>query len=241
MHTNMLSTADLHLHTIHSDGHCTPAELVNHVLTKTDLRVIAVTDHDAIAGAYEAQRCATGSSLEVIIGEEISTREGHLLAYFIHELIPPGMSARDTIAAIHEQGGLAVAAHPYDWMVRSLGHYGMMRHAGGAEPYWAFDAIETMNASLRPRSANVRAAIDARTLGIPAVGGSDSHLLDTVAYGYTMFAGTSALQLRHAIITGQTQVAGRHWSMADLAIAGTRLIQKTVATFTMRSLGNVPS
>lgn len=89
MHTNMLSTADLHLHTIYSDGHCTPAELVNHVLTKTDLRVIAVTDHDAIAGAYEAQRCATGSSLEVIIGEEISTSEGHLLAYFIHELIPP--------------------------------------------------------------------------------------------------------------------------------------------------------
>lgn len=241
MHTNVLSTADLHLHTVHSDGHCTPAELVNHVLSKTDLRVIAVTDHDAIAGAYEAQRCAEGSRLEVIIGEEVSTREGHLLAYFIHELIPPGMSAHDTIAAIHAQGGLAVAAHPYDWMVRSLGHYGMMRHASGPAPVWAFDAIEAMNASLRPRSANLRAAVSAQALGIAVVGGSDSHLLDTIAYGYTTFAGTSALQLRHAIMTGQTQVGGRHWSMADLAIAGTRLIQKTVATFTMRRFGNVAS
>lgn len=241
MHTNVLSTADLHLHTVHSDGHCTPAELVNHVLSKTDLRVIAVTDHDAIAGAYEAQRCAEGSRLEVIIGEEVSTREGHLLAYFIHELIPPGMSAHDTIAAIHAQGGLAVAAHPYDWMVRSLGNYGMMRHASGPTPVWAFDAIEAMNASLRPRSANLRAAVSAQALGIAVVGGSDSHLLDTIAYGYTTFAGTSALQLRHAIMTGQTQVGGRHWSMADLAIAGTRLIQKTVATFTMRRFGDVAS
>lgn len=227
MHTNMLSTADLHLHTIHSDGHCTPAELVNHVLTKTDLRVIAVTDHDAIAGAYEAQRCAEGSRLDVIIGEEISTREGHLLAYFIHELIPPGMSARDTIAAIHEQGGLAVAAHPYDWMVRSLGRHHLLQNAQGQPPLWQFDAIETMNSSLFPQQANLQAAITAHILGLPITGGSDSHLLETVGYGVTLFNGHTAAQLRDAIVQRQTTVMGRRWSYGELATAAGRLIAHT--------------
>ena len=228
MHTNMLSTADLHLHTIHSDGHCTPAELVNHVLTKTDLRVIAVTDHDAIAGAYEAQRCAEGSRLEVIIGEEISTREGHLLAYFIQELIPPGMSARDTIAAIHDQGGLAVAAHPYDWMVRSLGRHHLLQNGQGNPPLWQFDAIETMNSSLFPQQANLQAAITARILGLPVTGGSDSHLLETVGYGVTVFAGHTADHLRAAIAQRQTTVMGRRWSYGELATAAGRLIAHTV-------------
>jgi predicted metal-dependent phosphoesterase TrpH len=116
-----ISKADLHLHTNYSDGYSTPAQLVDYVCDHTDLRVIAVTDHDAIDGAYEAQQYAQERNLDVIIGEEISTREGHMLAYFIERHIRTGMSARDTIAAIHDQGGLAVAAHPYDWMVPHLG------------------------------------------------------------------------------------------------------------------------
>ena len=220
--------ADLHMHTDHSDGHCTPAELVEHVLTHTDLAVIAVTDHDEIAGAYAAQRYAQGTALQVIIGEEISTREGHILAYFIHERIPPRMSARDTIAAIHAQGGLAVAAHPYDWMVRSLGRYGLAQRAAGAEREWAFDAIETMNASLRPRRANHRAARMAQQLGLPAVGGSDAHVLDTIGYGYTAFVGWSSGDVRQAISEGATRVGGTHWSMADMAHAGHKLVRRMV-------------
>lgn len=231
--------ADLHMHTVYSDGHSTPAELVQYVVQHTDLDVIAITDHDAIAGAYEAQRCAEGTRLHVIIGEEISTREGHLLAYFIHERIRPGMSACDTIAAIHEQGGLAVAAHPYDWMVRSLGHYGLLKRASGRTPEWRFDGIETMNASLRPRSANVRAASTAMLLGLPAIGGSDSHLIDTIGYGYTLFAGQSSHDVRQAMVSGAMRVAGRHWSMGDMAIAGGKLVQKLLVTAATRSMATM--
>jgi predicted metal-dependent phosphoesterase TrpH len=222
------SKADLHMHTDYSDGHCTPAELVEYVLAHTDLAVIAVTDHDEIDGAYAAQRHAQGTALQVIIGEEISTREGHVLAYFIHERIPPRMSARDTIAAIHAQGGLAVAAHPYDWMVRSLGRYGLARRAAGAEREWEFDGIETMNASLRPRRANYQAALVAQQLGIPAVGGSDAHVVGTIGYGYTEFAGQKCDDVRQAIIQGTTRVGGTHWSMADMAYAGRKLVQRMV-------------
>ena len=81
-----ISKADLHLHTNYSDGYSTPAQLVDYVCDHTDLRVIAVTDHDAIDGAYEVQQYAQTRNLDVIIGEEISTREGHMLAYFIERL-----------------------------------------------------------------------------------------------------------------------------------------------------------
>ena len=231
-----LSKADLHLHTTYSDGHSTPAHLVQHVLQQTTIRVIAITDHDQIDGAYEAQKHAEGTGLHVIIGEEISTREGHLLAYFIHERIRPGMSARDTIAAVHEQGGLAVAAHPYDWMVRSLGHFGLLTHAAEHHRFWDFDAIETLNASLRPRYANMRAAQAARALNLPAIGGSDSHLLDTIGYGYTLFRGHSPAHLRQAITTQQTTVDGTFWSMGDMVAAGSRLVQRTVTNMALRIL-----
>lgn len=237
-----LCKADLHLHTTYSDGTCTPMQLIDHVVTHTDMRVIAVTDHDEIAGAYIAREYAKERGIDVILGEEISSREGHILAYFIQERIAPGMSARDTISAIHEQGGLAVAAHPYDWMVRSLGRYGLLERATGANPEWAFDAIETLNSSLFPRYANVTAHRVAQRLGLPMIGGSDSHQLGTVGYGYTLCAGSSAADVRAAIVHGHTHAAGINWSYADLAIATGKLIERVSmagVTLAMRSVGIV--
>jgi len=237
-----LCKADLHLHTTYSDGTCTPMQLIDHVVAHTDLRVIAVTDHDEIAGAYIARDYAKNRGIDVIIGEEISSREGHILAYFIHERIAPGMSAHDTIRAIHAQGGLAVAAHPYDWMVRSLGRHGLLERAAGAAREWEFDAIETLNSSLFPRYANVTAQRAALQLGLPMVGGSDSHQLGTVGYGYTLCAGSSAADVRAAIVHGHTRVAGSNWSYGDLAIATGKLIERlSVAglSFVLRSVGIV--
>lgn len=222
-----MSKADLHLHTVYSDGYSTPAQLVDYVCDYTDLRVIAITDHDAIDGAYEAQQYAQTRNIDVIIGEEISTREGHMLAYFIERHIRNGMTARDTIAAIHDQGGLAVAAHPYDWMVRSLGRHHLLQNGQGISPFWQFDAIEAMNSSLFPQRANLQAAITARLLGLPITGGSDSHLLETVGYGVTMFAGHTADDLRVAIAQRQTTVMGRRWSYGELATAAGRLVAHT--------------
>lgn len=234
--------ADLHLHTTHSDGTCTPIELIDYVVNHTDLHVIAITDHDEISGAQMARDYAQGRGVDVIIGEEISSREGHILAYFIHERIAPGMSARDTIRAIHAQGGLAVAAHPYDWMVRSLGRYGLMQRAAGANPEWEFDAIETLNSSLFPRYANVTAQQAAIQLGLPMIGGSDSHQLRTVGYAYTVYEGRHAHDLRTALRHGRTTPAGANWSYTDLAVATGRLVQRVSTagvSLALRSIGLV--
>jgi predicted metal-dependent phosphoesterase TrpH len=67
---------------------------------------LAITDHNGIEGALEAQ--ALGD-VRVIIGEEISSSDGHLLGLFLRERIPFGLSGEETCAAIHAQEGLARA------------------------------------------------------------------------------------------------------------------------------------
>jgi predicted metal-dependent phosphoesterase TrpH len=157
------------------------------------------------------------------------------LAYFIQDRIAPGYSTSDTIRAIHEQGGLAVAAHPYDWMVRSCGRAGLLRRAAGSSPEWQFDAIESLNASLRPRAANTQAAAAAKVLRLPVIGGSDSHCVTTIGYGYTAFAGATAEDLRTAIVQQRTIAAGRHWSWGDMAEAGARLLTRSLNPWAVRA------
>src|SRR5579864_5949071 len=83
--------ADLHMHTTASDGWPAPRELVDYARA-TGLDVIAVTDHDTIEGALRACDHASGRSrLQVIIGEEVSSRDGHIVALFIEKRIRPGM------------------------------------------------------------------------------------------------------------------------------------------------------
>jgi predicted metal-dependent phosphoesterase TrpH len=85
--------ADLHLHTTHSDGDYTPAQLVD-LARRSGLSAIAITDHDTTSGIAPAADAADGR-LEIIAGVEITAehvgREVHLLGYFI-DLEDPGLS-----------------------------------------------------------------------------------------------------------------------------------------------------
>jgi predicted metal-dependent phosphoesterase TrpH len=205
------SKADLHIHTTHSDGTASVGALLEHVAVNTDLRVIAVTDHDTIAGALEARELAADYGVEVIVGEEVSTAEGHLLALFIEEPLPPRQPAAVTIAAVQAQGGLCIAAHPYDWLTPSLGRAGMVERCAGAGCEWPLDGVESFNASLWSARANARAAAAGERLGLPLLGGSDSHHLATVGLGYTLFPGHSAADLRYAIRLRATHPGGSAW------------------------------
>src|SRR4051794_16191097 len=100
--------ADIHMHTTYSDGNNTVDEVLEFVAQQCDFKLLAITDHDTIAGAIKARNLAPYYGLEVIIGEEVSTREGHLLALFIEQELPAGQPAATTIAAIHAQGGICI-------------------------------------------------------------------------------------------------------------------------------------
>jgi predicted metal-dependent phosphoesterase TrpH len=217
-----ISKADLHIHTTASDGAATVPELLEYVARTTDLRVIAITDHDSIAGAKEAARLARQFGIDVIMGEEVSTADGHLLALFIDTFLPPRRPAAETIAAIHAQGGLAIVPHPFDRSVPSLGRSGLQHDD------WSFDAIEGFNAGViwSQRGCNGAAQRAAAAIGLPAIGGSDAHTLATTGLGYTLFPGAGASDLYRAIRAGQAGWGGRYWGPGQYIDMGRRLIRQ---------------
>jgi predicted metal-dependent phosphoesterase TrpH len=223
------SKADLHIHTHHSDGAPSVPDLLAFVAEKTDLRLIAITDHDSIAGARQATQLARDFGIEVVPGEEVSTADGHLLALFVDSALPLGRPAAETIDAIHAQGGLAIAPHPFDRSVASLGRPAARGDTHAlARPGWRFDAIEGFNAGViwSQRGSNLAAQVAAADLGLPATGGSDAHTLATVGQGYTLFPGASADDLYRAIKRGEVGWGGSYWSISQYIDMGRQLVRQ---------------
>jgi predicted metal-dependent phosphoesterase TrpH len=199
--------ADLHMHTTASDGWPAPQQLVDHARL-TGLDVIAVTDHDTIEGALRAaDHAARRTRLQVVIGEEVSSRDGHIVALFIEKRIRPGMTAAATVHAIHDQGGLAVAVHPF-WRTQRQTRNGRVHGVGWLAAELQFDAVEVENATPGFYVFNQLARRLNMGLGAAEVGGSDAHILDAVGRAYTEFPGKTPKALR-AAIEGGTTVAGR--------------------------------
>lgn len=200
------ASADIHLHTTASDGLYSPRQVVEWAATRTDLSVIAITDHNTMDGALEAVEIARGLPIELVLGQEIDSTEGHVLALWIREPIPPGMSASDTVAAIHEQGGIAIAAHPFapKWWAK----HGLCRGDERVYDSVPFDGFEIHNATPLLFHANLRARqYVRRNPGRFAVtGGSDAHILSAIGATRTLFPGSTAADLRRAIEEKKTRV-----------------------------------
>src|SRR5437660_8134370 len=102
-YSGKLGKADLHMHSTYSDGIATIEQIFHHVQHYTDLDVIAITDHDVIEGSLRARDLwAKGNyRFDFVVGEEISTREGHMLALFIEKRIQKGLSIERSIELVH--------------------------------------------------------------------------------------------------------------------------------------------
>src|SRR5262245_50697560 len=230
MMTKQLNKADLHIHSNYSDGTASVEEILAHVAV-SDLRLIAITDHDRIAGAHRAKQLARSFGVEVIVGEEVSTAEGHLLALFIEQELAPGRPAAETIAAVHAQGGLCIAPHPFDRSVPSLGAAGLReRCSGPRQGDLPIDAVEGLNAGVfwSLRASNHLAQRLAADRGLPAVGGSDAHSLATIGQAYTLFPGSSADDMYRAIQRGQVRWGGGYWSAAQYLDMSLRWVRQRV-------------
>jgi predicted metal-dependent phosphoesterase TrpH len=218
--------ADLHIHTVASDGTATVTAILEHVERQTDLAVIAITDHERIDAALAAKAIAVdrGLRVEVVVGEEVTTLGGHLLALYIDRQIRPYRSLRTTIAAVHEAGGLAIPAHPLvpyplcaqGWVLRRL--------IEDADPAVRPDAIETFNPTTLGRPAHRRATLFADEHGLAHLGNSDAHALEAIGSGWTTFPGTSAADLRRAIEGRTTEHGGTfHPTVGQLGTFGQQL------------------
>ena len=161
-----MGLADLHIHTIYSyDGTASVPAVLTHA-KQIGLDVIAITDHEDALGGLLARDLAVkrGYRFEVIVGAEITTLQGHVLALFVEQTPPSFRRVESTLEMIHTQGGLAVAPHPLSWLTRSLGARTLNRLAGANGP--RFDAIELGN----PSPAGLRTASKARSMRSPARG-----------------------------------------------------------------------
>lgn len=201
------------MHTTFSDGWPEPHQLVVRARA-AGLDVIAVTDHDTIEGALRAADLAAGSKLHVVVGEEVSSRDGHIVGLFLERRVRPGMSAAATVHAIHEQGGLAVAVHPF-WRTQRRTR-AVVHGVGWLAAELDFDGIEVENATPGFYVFNQMARRLNLGLGRAELGGSDAHILDAVGRAYTEFPGRTPAALRTAIKKGTTAAGRRRYRAMGL-------------------------
>lgn len=202
--TEYWGKADLHIHSDHSDGTATIPEIMDYVQNRTDLDVIAITDHNTLEGALFAQSLAELYDFEVIVGEEVSSNKGHIIGLYLTEHVPAGMSPAETIAAIERQGGIAIVAHPFSNQ-GVFGPFGRNLFASAVND-WAFHALEIYNSLPFLVWANsVAAKIFAGGHGVAATGGSDAHFLQAVGKGFTRFRGSTAEELKASIRALETR------------------------------------
>ncbi len=230
--------ADVHIHTKYSgltrilffdfpDSLAEPKDIVS-AAEKRGMNIICITDHNTLKGAMQVK--AIPSSVEVIVSEEVSSTEGEILALFVNEEIPSGLTAAETIDRIHAQDALAVAPHPMSAHCKSL----CMKIEE-----LRLDGIEVLNASHRDGFGNRAAADMSNGLDVARMGGSDAHSPMMVGNAYTVFDGVTGEDLRKAIRQRQTVSEGRQTTLREMVwmLTGhTAYVQRAIA----RSLLNMP-
>ncbi len=207
----MTRAADPHCHTFASDGMVTPAQLVD-AAVKARLDLIAVTDHDTMASVRETQARGEAVGLNVIAGEEITTRwpaQTHVLGWYLQKPVKRGMSLEDTVAAIHDQGGLVIVPHPFMPVYFGSIQPDMLRRLLEKHPVDGIELVFTVPIGARRRKQlDEFYASNAVRLGA-AIGGSDCHFgAHDIASAVTRFDGdfrtairersTVAERVRHA-------------------------------------------
>ncbi len=202
---------DLHVHSCCSDGIPCPKEIVKAAVRK-GLNGVAITDHNTLKGGLKAKEYVSGEKLDfvVIVGEEIRTVEGDVLAYGIEKEIEKGLSLTETLEKIWEQGGIAVAAHPFSL----IGRVGIGRKLFTVK----FDAVEVMNSRSTAR-LNDKALAAAKKVGLPGIAGSDAHSILELGNAYTLFEADDASDektILHLIRNKKVSVKGKSTSLLQL-------------------------
>ncbi len=208
---------DCHLHTVHSDGRYTPADVAA-AARAAGLDFLATTEHNTTSG-HSAWEGLWGEDLLVLCGEEITTRNGHFLAVgtdpgtFVDWRYRARDDAYERFARrIHRADGLVVPAHPHCPFVGCQWKFG----------FADADAVEVWNGPWTADDEVSLAAWDNTLVAdddwLPAMGNSDAHregqtvglpqtvvraddlsrgaLLDGIRAGHSYVAESSAVSVR---------------------------------------------
>lgn len=162
-----LWTVEMHSHTIYSRDCLTRLEDLQAICQARGIDKLAITDHDTARAALQMARAYP---MWIIPGEEIMTTKGEILAWYIKEEVPPGLTPEETIARLHEQDAVIGIAHPFDryrkgaWKLENLQAIVEL-----------VDSIEVFNARCMHNADNQQALAFAQAHNKLMTCGSDAH------------------------------------------------------------------
>jgi predicted metal-dependent phosphoesterase TrpH len=218
--------ADLHTHSRASFDSLASPEALIRTAARRGLTHLAITDHDRVDGALEGRAIAAtvAPDVTVIVGEEIKSAEGDLVALFLDRAVPPGLSADETIAAVRSQGGLIGIPHPFDRYRGSLLNDARMERLVDM-----VDWVETHNARVLLGNGNQKAAELAHAHGRPGIAVSDAHSSFEVGVAYTALdrdpstaAGLLAGLPTAELVLGRASLYVRLWTPIAKAVQRAR-------------------
>jgi hypothetical protein len=217
-HLSAAGRADLHIHPSGGGGDGGLPVAIYGALRSSGLQVAVLTDHDRIDVSRElvARSRDEDIPIELVLGEEISTREGHLLGIGLSSRVPYGLTLAESVAVVHDQGGVAVVAHPL--LPTSISASGrlLIELAQGA-PERRPDALEAMHpTAMWLPGWRRRVERLAERCGYAIVGGSDAHSARSVGRVLTTFPGTTEGDLVAAIRGRETGTDGQAHSLRDI-------------------------
>ena len=217
---------DLHVHTNFSkDGESSVEEILRSAEV-AGLDAIAITDHDSVDGAKRALSCTT--TVLVIPGIEVTTKQGHLIVLGVTEVIPAGLDVVDTVEIARKMGAILILPHPYH-----VWRHGVARRKkiGMA----VVDAIETFNSRYIVGSANWKAARIAKRMGKPCVAGSDAHHARFVGFGRTFVdADRTVPSILAAIRAGKVTCGGKQTPLRTYTHQSLNSTWRKIKRFTRR-------
>jgi len=159
---------DTHTHSEYSPDSRTPLAEQARALRDAAIDIVCATDHNTIDGALRLREMADG--FRVIVGEEISSRDGEIIGLFLERAVTRDRSGEETIARIHDQGGIVIVPHPF-----SINRRYHMRRPSLDRLRSSIDAIEVFNAREAFGLENRRAAAYASEHDLVGAAGSDAH------------------------------------------------------------------
>jgi predicted metal-dependent phosphoesterase TrpH len=224
--------ADIHIHSVYSyDATGTIPAILKFAAERTDLDIIAITDHDSMRGVHLAQSLAPQYGVHVVPGCEVSTSDGHLLTLFVAEQIPAGLSLIDTVLRARDLGGLCVVPHPQAAGTSSVRYAVLQASLENERVRETLVGIETFNGGLVYTRSNQDARGKAREFGLSALGNSDAHILEMIGQGATGFAGYTLEDFRNSLLAGKTFAREGH------RLSGSAVLRRYLPRYFLRRLG----
>jgi len=215
------------------DGLSSPEEVVRQAENQ-GLGAIAITDHDTTVGNHITQELAKSERILVIPAVEISTRDGHVLAYGVKENLPSHMAAKQTVDLIHKLGGVAVAAHPFAPSKYAPAFFPKKEIIRLDEKLIRginFDGIEIAGGLKKNQDYWIKVAEE---LNLAKLGGSDAHTPASIGSAVTKFPSSCKTieDLLNAIKKRQTSVITRkNFSLITLKTTLEYIYKSTIGRF----------